>query len=410
MYGYFNRHPYFYLRAVRKISADYVFPVASPPVKNGLVIADDSGTILDLTHYKGEKDTEKYTGVIVPGFVNAHCHLELSYLKNKIPNGQGLDKFLRDVEAVRKKFSLKKIKSALRVAEKEMLRNGIVAAGDISNSSASFSQKAKKRLQYHTFIEVLGFHPERAERAFEQGKQLLKQCRQFNLSCSIVPHSPYSASEKLLDKINELARKQKAILSFHNQESKDENLLFRNKSGKILQRLEGWGIDTSFFQPVKSNSLQFILPKLNGARKILLVHNTFTKEKDFRWLKRQKKKNNPEIYFCLCPNANLYIESRLPDITLFVREKVRITMGTDSLASNRSLSILEEMKTISEFFPRISFEEILSWATCNGAAFLGFEKKLGTIEKGKRPGLNLLQGFDLKKMKLLEKTSVKKII
>ncbi|MFH1004377.1 MAG: amidohydrolase family protein [Bacteroidota bacterium] len=359
-------------------------------------------------------DVEYFEGVICPGFVNTHCHLELSYLKSKMPKGEGLDEFLRRVEEVRRKISIEEIEDALIKAENEMIQNGIVAVGDISNSDYSFAQKAKQQLKYYTFIEVLGFHPDRAEWEFKKGKQL--QSSIINHRSSITPHSPYSASEKLLYLINEYNSHSNEILTVHNQESEDENLLFRENSGKIQERLKTWGIDTSFFQPSEKNSLQYVLSRLYNAKKIQLVHNTYTDRENIRWAKQffflnnEQRTMNNKLFWCFCPNSNLYIEKKLPDIPMFLEEELTITIGTDSLASNDSLSVFDEIKTISKYFPQIAFESVITWATKNGAEFLGMEKEIGTIEKGKKPGLNLLQKINREQMKFSEDTSLRKLI
>ena len=144
--------------------------------------------------------------------------------------------------------------------------------------------------------------------------------------------------------------------------------------------------------------------------KILFVHNTYTSKADIELIRHYVNSTGCEVALCLCPRANIFIENRLPDIPMFLQKGMNITLGTDSYASNWSLSILEEMKTISKHFPEIPFETLIAWATKNGAEFLGFEKELGTIEKGKKPGLNLLNGIDSEEMKLSEKVSVRKII
>jgi cytosine/adenosine deaminase-related metal-dependent hydrolase len=115
------------------------------------------------------------------------------------------------------------------------------------------------------------------------------------------------------------------------------------------------------------------------------VHNTFTSLEDLQWATSQAS----NLFWCTCPNANLYIEDRLPDYNFFINEKAKVTIGTDSLASNKSLSVLDELKTISSHNPQIPLQTLLSWGTINGAEFLG-RTELGTIEKGKKPGLNLL--------------------
>jgi cytosine/adenosine deaminase-related metal-dependent hydrolase len=146
---------------------------------------------------------------------------------------------------------------------------------------------------------------------------------------------------------------------------------------------------------------------LKDAKKILLVHNTFTTKEDLLWIKSNASNLISQIYFCTCPNANIYIENKLPNYALFITENCKVTIGTDSLASNWSLSVLDELKTISKHHPEIELNMLLTWATKNGAEFLEFNQ-LGTLEKGKKPGLNLLKNTD--GMKLTEKTNVLKIV
>ena len=130
------------------------------------------------------------------------------------------------------------------------------------------------------------------------------------------------------------------------------------------------------------------------------MHDTFTKQADIDFLNRVLKLrtpgSQPQTFFCLCVNANQYIEDALPPIELFRRNNCTIVLGTDSLASNWSLSILDEIKTIRKNLPKIPLEEILGWATINGAKALGMANALGSFEKGKRPGAVLLaENLDL---------------
>ncbi len=112
------------------------------------------------------------------------------------------------------------------------------------------------------------------------------------------------------------------------------------------------------------------------------------------------------MYWCFCPNANLYIEKRIPDLDLFLKQDDNITIGTDSLASNWSLSIVEELKTISNRFPDIPLSSLIKWSTINGARLLGFDDLLGSFEKGKVPGVNLLEHVDLGNLSLTPDTKV----
>jgi cytosine/adenosine deaminase-related metal-dependent hydrolase len=134
------------------------------------------------------------------------------------------------------------------------------------------------------------------------------------------------------------------------------------------------------------------------------VHNTFTNLKDIYFVKRFDRKIN----WCFCPNANLYIEDQLPKIELFLDQGFNITLGTDSLASNHKLCILNEMRVIQKHLNTLSFEQILPWATINGAKFLGIDDEKGTLEVGKTPGLNLITGLD--NFRITDDTKVQRLI
>lgn len=396
---------------MRKLSADYIFPISQPPIKDGIVIVDEDGTVLEICsadvdiHPEG---VEKYKGIICPGLINAHCHLELSHLKDKIAQKNGLDVFIKEVGDFRN-AAPEDIEEALVKAENEMIVNGIVAVGDISNVEASFAQKAKGRLRYHTFIEVYGFHPDKAADAFNRGADLYKRLKNEQPATngvSISPHAPYSASQDLLKKLYNFAWESENPLSIHNQESEEENKLFKRKEGTILKRLENFGIDVSWWKPTGLNSLQSTLVHLPKHVRIQLVHNTVTSAADIEWALNYSK----FLWWCFCPNTNMYIENRLPDFGLFLDAGVKCTIGTDSLASNTGLSVLEEIKTISTHVPNVSLETLLYWSTLSGAEFLGFDKELGSFEKGKRPGLNLIEHAGLDRLNLLPGTSIRKLV
>lgn len=393
---------------MRKISADYIFTIASEPIKNGLITVDDDGTIVNV-ELNNQGATEHHSGILCPGFINTHCHLELSHLRSQVSEKTGITGFIKELIGKRSTFSEQEIQDSIQKAESEMIKNGIVAVGDISNNNSTFKQKAKGNLAYHTFIEIFSMDPDKAEETFEAGKKLSTQLStlDFKLSNSIVPHAPYTMSEKLLELINNYAGENNSILTIHNQESEGESELFISNSGVMYETFKAMGIDTKLMRKTGINSLQSTLPHLNKASKLLLVHNTFTSKEDFNWMRSNISNLPSQIFLCTCPNANMYIENKLPDYNLFIQENANVTVGTDSLASNWSLSILDELKTIVKEYPQIPLQTSLTWATKNGAAFLGFDQ-LGTIEKGKKPGLNLLK--NVTGMMISEKTEVVKLV
>ncbi|TCD27519.1 amidohydrolase [Pedobacter psychrodurus] len=371
---------------LKYFSADWIFPVSSLPIKNGVVAVNPDGVIEEvLTEEEGKNldlDIIKYKGSIVPGFINTHCHLELSHLLGQIPEQTGLVEFVQSIIKSRQ-GDIEEIKAAMYAADQKMFENGIVAVGDISNQISSKEIKAHSKIYYHTFIEAMGFNPERADATMDYVKGI-KQAFE-SLPASIVPHAPYSVSPELFELIKAEAEKDNAFISVHNQETDDENAFFENKTGGFLALYEFLGLDISFFSPTKKTSLQTWLPYIK-KQKTLLVHNTVSSKADIAFAKQI----NNDLYWCLCPQANLYIENALPDVDLLIEENVKITLGTDSLASNSQLNILSEMITLQKH-KEVAFEKLLSWATINGAEFLELEQQIGTIEIGKKPGLNLIQ-------------------
>lgn len=373
---------------LRYLSADYILPVSSAPIKNGLVVVDEAGTIIDLFDAEQSEaftdQTEFFDGMIIPGFVNAHCHLELSHMKDQVAQGAGLLNFIRAV-ITKRAADEDQIMNAMERFDQSMFNNGIVAVGDISNTVLSKQVKTGSKIYYHTFLELLGFDPSRAVSVFERALDLKKEFAP--LPCSIVPHAPYSVSEDLFQALKKYADKYDNLITIHNQESEQENEFFRNKEGGFIDFYKFLNQDISYFKPQNRTSLQTVLPLFPDNQRIMLVHNTYTDESDIRFAHASGK----DIYWCLCPKANVYIEERLPDISLFQSSDLKITIGTDSLASNDKLCIFSEILTLKKHFPDLTFTGMLSWATLNGAAFLGIQDRFGSIEKGKTPGLNLIR-------------------
>src|SRR5882757_340525 len=150
------------------------------------------------------------------------------------------------------------------------------------------------------------------------------------------------------------------------------------------------GLDTSFFHGTGKRSLESYLPHFYRNQSLILVHNVATSEEDLQFaLNRQPAsgQHSPDLFFCLCPNANLYISGELPDVALLIRTNCSIVIGTDSLASNHQLSILEELKTLQRQFPQIPIPTLLKWATANGAEALQMDGVLGGFAPGKQPGV-----------------------
>ena len=379
-----------------KYTADYIFDGCRLR-KGALLQLSATGKVLALIDSPDAQDligSRHFAGILSPGLINAHCHLELSHLKGAIEKGTGLPGFAQKVIGLRS-FPKEEIMTAVDTADHQMWENGIQAVGDICNTTDSLARKQQTKIAYRNFIECLGFLPEQAGARFNYAHKVWEKFYQGNPASSLVPHAPYSVSAALFAKINQalsaLPVSEKRIISMHNQESQPEDEFFRAGRGDFIDFYKNLGIDLTFYNPSGKSSLQTVLPYLGVAdSKLLLVHNTFTDNADLAFAMKEAQGFNMELCFVLCPGANLYIENRLPDIPMLLDAGVNIALGTDSLASNDQLSIAHEMQHIMKAFPAIGKEVLLRWATLNGAQALGFEKNLGRFERGKKPGVVLL--------------------
>lgn len=371
----------------KKFRADQLFDGYRMLGNQHVLIMSAEGIVEDILPInEAGNEVQFYNGIISPGFINCHCHLELSHMKEMIPEKTGLVDFVLQVIKDRH-LPEEKIREAIAKAEDEMLLNGVVAVGDICNNILTIPQKAKSRIGYHNFIEASGFSPSIAELRFQQAVDIFKEyAKQYTIpveSNSIVPHAPYSVSDELWQKIIHFPGNH--LMTIHNQETGSENDWFMNKRGDFSKLYKEMNIDVSYFQPPGINSLQTYLPKLLPNQPVILVHNVYTAKDDIVF----SKNSGHLIYWCLCPNANLYITGKLPDIGLFIEQDCVMVLGTDSLASNQQLSILSEMKTIHQYFPTVTTEQLFTWATINGAKALQIDNISGSFEKGKQPGVVL---------------------
>lgn len=373
---------------LRKFKADKLFDGYHFLEDDSVLILDEDDVVEAVVPAKeAGDDVQRFSGILSPGFTNCHCHLELSHMKGLIPERTGLVNFVLDVVQQRH-CPEEEILAAIEKAENEMLANGIVAVGDICNNVLTFPQKNKGRLYYHNFIEASGFNPAIAAQRFERSVGFFREyAKNYSIpveSNSIVPHAPYSVADELWEMIIQFPGNH--LMTIHNQETAGENEWFLNKTGELAELYEKMNIDSSFFQPSGKSSLQSYLSKFLRNQSVILVHNVHTSEEDIAFAKN----TGLQLYWCLCPNANQYITRQLPDIDMLIKNDCDMVLGTDSLASNHQLNILEEIKTIQKHFPHIEMGTLLRWATSNGAKALQMDSLLGSFEKGKRPGVVLI--------------------
>jgi cytosine/adenosine deaminase-related metal-dependent hydrolase len=352
---------------------------------NRVVVTTKDGAIENIIAASDAgEDIQELDGLLCPGFINTHCHLELSHLKDAIPTETGLSEFVKQI--VPKRAAIQEvIEASIEAAENEMYNNGIVAVGDICNTADTIAAKTKGKIDYYNFVEIYGLDPLLATQKMNEGLLLQAQYVAANLKAVVIPHASYSVPAALLEL---LAKKYGShTVSIHNQETKAENDFFEKKIGAFVDMYARVGVDLDFFTPTKTTSLQSVLPYLKDAAKTIWVHNSFTSESDIKAVQA----TNTDAYWCLCPNANQYIENTMPPVQLLREQHANIVVGTDSYASNWSLNMLDELKRIQLHNPHVPLSEMLTWITSNGARALQMEDKLGSIEIGKKPGLVLIE-------------------
>jgi aminodeoxyfutalosine deaminase len=391
---------------MKYFSAQYIFTNDGPPVKRGIITTENDGTIVSIEDDNGKlkerHSVEFYNGIIVPGFVNCHCHLELSFLKNKIPGGHGLPDFLRAVNTLRN-FPEIDVNDAISRADAEMAREGVVLCADICNNASAFDIKKDSRIRYISLLEVFGIDPSRAESRMNEILMLAEYTEDLKMPHWIVPHALYSISIPLFRLLKKHTEANE-ITSIHFMESPDEVSFLSTRSGKLLTYYRE--LVSSFSETqIVADPVQAIKEMVCQSGNLILVHNTFVTSNIISGLVDRQG-----LYWCLCPLSNLYIEGRMPPVNLLVDEGCNIVIGTDSLSSNNSLSIVSELRSIQKHFPSFSLETLISWATINGAKALGAESELGSIKPGKRPGLVLLKNADLINKKLLAGTTAQRLI
>ena len=372
----------------RRIHTNFLYPLegTDAPMR-GFVELDADGTVLQVAAADTVPDgAEFFDGAVVPGFVNAHCHIELSYLQGRFRKGTGMAGFIDQINEMRDTASPQEKSEAIRRWMDTLYASGISAMADISNCADSFPIKAASPLYTRSFLEVFGTDPAECDGIIAGARALQRQAEAFGLDAAPTPHAPYTMSPQLLSAASAEGL-QAGYLSYHCEESPEEDEMIRLGRGAMWDNRKRAGMPTP---PVTgSSSLRYFLSRLSEAAAppydahILLVHEVCLDADGVAAVKEAMR--NP--FFAICPLSNIFIHNALPPIGLMRESGIPICIGTDSLSSNDTLDMVREMLCLQENFPELTLGEMLGWACRNGAAFLGKEKLLGSLAPGKRPGL-----------------------
>lgn len=356
---------------MRRIAAHYLID-RGRITPHPLVECDDEGCIVRIGQWErldNIPQAEFYAGALTAGFVNAHCHLELSYLRGAIERGTGFGGFARAIGQVRGNYTIEERQRALAAASQRMWAEGVQAVADIINDDSSLEHKRQSPIRYHNFAELFGLRADVAAM-----NNLLTAP-----NTTLTPHSTYSLQSEAFTAAAEGER-----LSIHFMESPDEEELYRGE-GSLAAWYGRMGWERDFLH--YGSPAERLVGQVASDKKLLLVHCCCLKEDD---LAKILSHFVVPPTFVLCPQSNYYISGLRPPVELLLKHNARVAIGTDSLASNDNLSIIEELKLLTE----IPLATRLEWATMGGAEALGISAEMGSVEVGKRPGLVIVEGIE----------------
>lgn len=364
-----------------RYTAQTVYTLAGEPIRNGYVDVAPDGTILSV----GKADGPVEEGIICPGFVNAHCHVELSYMKGLFRKGTGMAGFIDQINELRDTSSMEDKLLALKDAMDSMWASGVQAMADISNCADSFEIKASHPMYTRSFLEVFGANPAECDEVMAYVTDLQAKAEAMGLDAAPTPHACYTMSPELVT-ASSAAGLRSGFLSFHSEESEEEEEMMRYGRGPMWDNRVCNGIPTP---PVTgTSSLEYFLQRVTAAvpapvqGNVLLVHECcLTPEGAAR-----AREVLAHPYLAVCPLSNLFIHNTLPPITVMRESGIPICIGTDSLSSNDQLSMIDEIMCLKRAFD-VPMQELLTWACLNGARFLGKADVLGSLEPGKKPGV-----------------------
>ncbi|MBQ3248143.1 MAG: amidohydrolase family protein [Alistipes sp.] len=375
----------------RRIASHYAL-IDSRLERNIIVEVEDSGHISaierteDIDRCAG---VEFYPGILIPAMINAHSHLELAYLRGAIAEGSGFAGFARAIGQVRGNYTPEERIHAAEVADARMWEEGIAAVMDIANDDLVMDVKRRSKIEYHTLFEHFGINNNDVGR-------LEALTKRYPLS-SVTPHSTYSVNDSSYRRI---ATTGQAPLSIHFEESDDERALYRHE-GSLWEWYERMGWECDFLD--YGTPAARIVASTPCHRRVALIHATRVTEADIVAIEAHF---DIKPTWVVCPESNRYISRLTPPMALLRSKTCEIAIGTDSLASARSLSMVDNMRQLGD----IPLAELLTYATRGGARALGIDDRLGTIEVGKCPGLVILRGADLQSLRLTPESETYRIL
>jgi cytosine/adenosine deaminase-related metal-dependent hydrolase len=363
------------------LTASWVAPVATPPLRHGRVAVEE-GRVAWVGHRGDPGEPEGRLrdlgpGVILPGLVNAHCHLELSHLRGQIDGSAGFVPWVQALVDARAAERGDVVLAGAAEAIRELSETGTVAVGDVSNQLLHLDLLAASGLAGVLFYELLAWDPARAASTLKGARARIAGLQTGpDVQVRLAAHAPYSTSAPLLQGLVRGG----GPGALHLAESAAESRFLARGDGPWSSFLSARGLGHVPFTPPGLSPVQYVdgLGVLHPG--LVAAHCVHVDEADRALLARRG------VHVAICPRSNQKLRVGLAPVPELWKAGVRLCLGTDSLASVPSLDLREDMTALRRQFPELPAGVILGMATKGGAEALGF-KDLGTIAAGKRAAL-----------------------
>jgi aminodeoxyfutalosine deaminase len=376
---------------VRTFHAEGVITGDGPPIHDGAVTVASNGEVLDvgravdvLPRHAGAESVH-VRGVIFPGLVNAHIHVELSVLSGRVPGGRGFVPWLDRFVAVRTEVMDDEEASAIERAVSELDAFATSAVGDVTNRLSAVLPLSRRGIAGSVFHEVFGMRIEPLQkRVASLAEDVEKEVGIWpsnELAYAVAPHTLYTTHPEMVEVLAHLARERRVTTSLHLLEHAAERHALEDGEGPMVDWLAArTKTPRAAFDWPREPPIEFADRLGVLGPHVLAVHLTDARPAE---LAKIAERSSPVV---LCPRSNLYIQDRLPPLMDLRAAGIEAALGTDSLASNTSLDVLMEARLLGEHFPDVPARELVQMATWNGARALG-RADLGRIAKGACPGI-----------------------
>jgi cytosine/adenosine deaminase-related metal-dependent hydrolase len=377
------------------LQARLVFPICSPPRRNCVVTIAGDRIVAVGENRSGGPAVDLGDVAILPGLINPHTHLELSHLAEPLGHaGMPFPDWITEVVCRRRTAATAPdtgtegdIQAARMAGLQQCLAHGVTTVGDIVTAEWDDVSWHPFPVTWYAFREMLGHTAEYRTLQLDQARRHLRQVTAAaGIHAGLSPHAPYTAGRELVAMACRLSRERSVPLAMHLAESREELQLLATGGGPMRDMLEHLNVWNSDRFPGGCQPRDY-LEILDSAHRCLVIHGNYLRADDWGFL-AQRAERMAVVY---CPRTHHYFRHEPYPLADMLRRGVCVVVGTDSLASNPDLSLLEELRFVARVHPHVAPAQILRMGTIDAAVVLGCQDEVGSLEPGKRADLTIIR-------------------